>query len=176
MCVSFLSRVSPALLGKFSIRGHDAWPQSHMLGMLQMQVSQAFAYPKAVRHMSCHCIPCIFERNDAGLSCDAQTLLGSQYPAAAAGKDNMEAILLCRWALEGFATIDEIQEGLKSVQLPGLQSESAASRNEHHSFEKLADRSRPGLPSPSRFLPLWVAARQHPGTGFSNNFCVTVGA
>jgi len=54
--------------------------------------------------------------NDAGLSCDAQTLLGSQYPAAAAGKDNMEAILLCRWALEGFATIDEIQEGLKSVQ------------------------------------------------------------
>ncbi|OLQ01890.1 Ribonucleoside-diphosphate reductase large subunit [Symbiodinium microadriaticum] len=54
--------------------------------------------------------------NDAGLSCDAQTLLGSKYPDAAAGKDNMEAILLCRWALEGFATLDEIQEGLKSVQ------------------------------------------------------------
>ena len=77
------------------------------------------AYPADVGG---HCIPRILERNDAGLSCDAQTLLGSKYPDAAAGKDNMEAILLCRWALEGFATLDEIQEGLKSVQLHGLQS------------------------------------------------------
>ncbi|CAE7294188.1 cbh [Symbiodinium pilosum] len=60
--------------------------------------------------------------NDAGLSCDAQTLLGSKYPAASAEKDNIEAVLLCRWALEGFGSIQEIQEGLKSVQFVAPKS------------------------------------------------------
>jgi len=54
--------------------------------------------------------------NDAGLSCDAQTLEGSKYPPADPGKDSIDAVLLCRWALEGFGSIDELQEGLKSVQ------------------------------------------------------------
>ena len=120
MFVLFLSRVNSALPGKLSFWRHDPWPQPYMLVMLQVQVSQVSSHTRQM--WGAIAFPVSLKGMMRVLSCDAQTLLGSKYPDAAAGKDNMEAILLCRWALEGFATLDEIQEGLKSVQLHGLQS------------------------------------------------------
>lgn len=53
--------------------------------------------------------------NDAGLSCDLNALLGTQYPQPSKVLDNLDAFSLCRWALEGFGSVAELKEGLKAV-------------------------------------------------------------
>eukprot|EP00928_Gymnodinium_smaydae_P024535 TRINITY_DN19826_c0_g1_i1.p1 TRINITY_DN19826_c0_g1~~TRINITY_DN19826_c0_g1_i1.p1 ORF type:complete len:354 (-),score=42.45 TRINITY_DN19826_c0_g1_i1:142-1203(-) len=54
--------------------------------------------------------------NDAGLTCDLQTLLGTRYPQASQTDDNIDVAFLCRWALEGFASIAEVKQGLEKVR------------------------------------------------------------
>lgn len=51
--------------------------------------------------------------NNAGLSCDKQTLLGSKYPDRNESLDNIDAMLLCQWALEGFASVEELKAALR---------------------------------------------------------------
>ena len=53
--------------------------------------------------------------NTAGLSCDKQTLIDSVYPNRTAGLDNIDASLICQWALEGFGSVADLKEGLKKV-------------------------------------------------------------
>ena len=55
--------------------------------------------------------------NDAGLSCDKQTLRPTTFPNRSAHVTNVDAALLCRWALEGFGSIAELKEGLTSVNI-----------------------------------------------------------
>eukprot|EP00930_Biecheleria_cincta_P089244 TRINITY_DN78529_c0_g1_i1.p1 TRINITY_DN78529_c0_g1~~TRINITY_DN78529_c0_g1_i1.p1 ORF type:complete len:359 (-),score=46.67 TRINITY_DN78529_c0_g1_i1:64-1140(-) len=54
--------------------------------------------------------------NDAGLTCDLQTLLGTKYPQTANVGNTIDAALICKWALEGFASTRELELGLNSVQ------------------------------------------------------------
>jgi len=53
--------------------------------------------------------------NDAGLSCDLQTLLGTEYPPHNTSTDNIAASQFCRCALEGHGSIAELKAGLPSV-------------------------------------------------------------
>eukprot|EP00658_Telonema_sp_P-2_P068554 TRINITY_DN5748_c0_g1_i6.p1 TRINITY_DN5748_c0_g1~~TRINITY_DN5748_c0_g1_i6.p1 ORF type:complete len:197 (-),score=33.30 TRINITY_DN5748_c0_g1_i6:876-1466(-) len=53
--------------------------------------------------------------NDAGLTCDKQTLIGSVYPPPSRLVQNIDIALLCRWALEGFKSVPELQAGLSAV-------------------------------------------------------------
>merc|ERR1719203_116403 len=53
--------------------------------------------------------------NSAGLSCDKQTLRGSQYPAEDPSRDNIDAALICQWALEGHASVDDLKVALQQV-------------------------------------------------------------
>mmetsp|Transcript_35311 Transcript_35311/g.75242 ORF Transcript_35311/g.75242 Transcript_35311/m.75242 type:complete len:348 (+) Transcript_35311:164-1207(+) len=53
--------------------------------------------------------------NSAGLTCDLNALLGTKYPDPAPDKTNIQVYLFCRWALSNFTTVEEVQEGLKSV-------------------------------------------------------------
>lgn len=53
--------------------------------------------------------------NDAGLSCDLQTLLGTEYPQHNSSMDNIGASQLCRWALEGYESIAELKVGLSKM-------------------------------------------------------------
>lgn len=59
--------------------------------------------------------------NEAGLSCDKQTLLGSQYPERSASLDNIDAAFICQWALGGFASVAEAKEGLQKVNFVAPQ-------------------------------------------------------
>lgn len=60
--------------------------------------------------------------NEAGLSCDKQTLIGSQYPASNASLDNIDVAYMCQWALEGFATVAEVKTALQAVNFVAPQS------------------------------------------------------
>lgn len=52
--------------------------------------------------------------NDAGLSCDAQTLLGTEYPNISFdAPDALDALHLCRWALESFGNLHDLEVGLQ---------------------------------------------------------------
>lgn len=53
--------------------------------------------------------------NDAGLSCDAQTLIGTQYPSVSSNA-SIDVLHLCRWALESFSGLEELEAQLSQVQ------------------------------------------------------------
>lgn len=53
--------------------------------------------------------------NTRGLSCDKQTLINSAYANASSTLDNIDASLICQWALEGFASVDEVLAALPRV-------------------------------------------------------------
>jgi len=57
--------------------------------------------------------------NDAGLSCDAQTLIGTEYPNPSNTSDSVDVLHLCRWALERFASVEELATGLAKVKFAG---------------------------------------------------------
>ena len=49
--------------------------------------------------------------NAAGLSCDAQTLIGTVYPR----EGHQDVVSLCRWALERFGSLKELELELKNA-------------------------------------------------------------
>eukprot|EP00929_Paragymnodinium_shiwhaense_P001459 TRINITY_DN10169_c0_g1_i1.p1 TRINITY_DN10169_c0_g1~~TRINITY_DN10169_c0_g1_i1.p1 ORF type:complete len:378 (+),score=55.08 TRINITY_DN10169_c0_g1_i1:146-1135(+) len=53
--------------------------------------------------------------NDAGLTCDLQTNEGTSYPKPSSTVANMDASLICKWALESFASVEELKVGLQDV-------------------------------------------------------------
>jgi len=53
--------------------------------------------------------------NDAGVSCDIQTLLRSEHPKHNASLDNIDSAFICQWALEGFSSVRELKAGLDGV-------------------------------------------------------------
>eukprot|EP00931_Biecheleriopsis_adriatica_P107678 TRINITY_DN82000_c0_g1_i1.p1 TRINITY_DN82000_c0_g1~~TRINITY_DN82000_c0_g1_i1.p1 ORF type:complete len:363 (-),score=36.49 TRINITY_DN82000_c0_g1_i1:5-991(-) len=53
--------------------------------------------------------------NEAGLSCDKQTLLGTEYPAKNETLDNIDAAFICQWALEAYSSIEELRHGLEGI-------------------------------------------------------------
>eukprot|EP00435_Cladocopium_sp_Y103_P027991 s2149_g6.t4 len=52
--------------------------------------------------------------NDAGLTCDAQTLIGTQYPSVS--NASVDVLHLCRWALESCSSLEELKEKLSKVE------------------------------------------------------------
>jgi len=53
--------------------------------------------------------------NDAGLSCDIQTLLGSKHPGHNESLDNIDSAFICQWALEGFGSVRDLKTALDGV-------------------------------------------------------------
>lgn len=63
--------------------------------------------------------------NDAGLSCDKQTLKPTEFPAPSRTAFNLDAALVCRWALESFRSVSELKGGLRNINIvaPKLDQE-----------------------------------------------------
>ena len=58
--------------------------------------------------------------NEQGLSCGALALSPSKMTEASATRPNLHFSLLCQWAVESFATVDQVREALEEhVQLWG---------------------------------------------------------
>jgi len=60
--------------------------------------------------------------NEAGLSCDKQTLTNSVYSNHSSTLDNIDASLICQWALEGFGSISQIKIGLAKVNFVATEN------------------------------------------------------
>lgn len=58
--------------------------------------------------------------NEKGLSCDTQTLLGTQYPQQSTNATrNLRALQVCQWALAQYSTVGEFTARLPHVTLWG---------------------------------------------------------
>eukprot|EP00928_Gymnodinium_smaydae_P016399 TRINITY_DN16143_c0_g1_i1.p1 TRINITY_DN16143_c0_g1~~TRINITY_DN16143_c0_g1_i1.p1 ORF type:complete len:345 (-),score=31.83 TRINITY_DN16143_c0_g1_i1:116-1150(-) len=59
--------------------------------------------------------------NDHGLSCDLNALIfpWTKYPDNSTESDNLGVSYMCQWALEGFASVLDLKEGLKQIHFFG---------------------------------------------------------
>merc|ERR1712061_899424 len=95
--------------------------------------------------------------NDGGLTCDLNALIfpWTKYPGNSSTLDNLGVGYICQWALEGFESVRELEQGLEHVHFFGDVDFGAhwALRDAQRHLQWKQSLARPAVTMPGAWYP-----------------------